>query len=121
MIGEPAIHAPMASAALASDRVRLAELARQAVLRIAGVTDTDTGPGGRFVTEGDGRRVEGVVCIAAPEGGYELSVRLVCGLVPLPALGQRVQEAVRLVARQADIAVAAVSVHIVAIHDLLEM
>jgi hypothetical protein len=51
------------------------------------------------------------MCIAVPEGGYEVSLRLVAGLVPLHPLGERVKAAVVRVANFANIHVADVSVH----------
>ena len=67
-----------------SERVRLARAARQAALTVRGVRAMDAGPAGTFVTgAGDGERLVGVTCIAAPEGGYEVSLSLVVGLVRL--------------------------------------
>jgi hypothetical protein len=72
----------------------------------------DAGPGQTFMTgAGDGERLDGVTCIAAPEGGYEVSLRLVAGLVALRPLGERVQAAVVRVARFAGIELAGVRVH----------
>jgi hypothetical protein len=72
----------------------------------------DAGSAGAFMTgAGDGERLQGVTCIAAPEGGYEVSLRLVAGLVALHPLGQRVRAAVVRVARFAGIDLARVSVH----------
>ncbi len=83
-----------APGAVGSERVRLARLARAAALRVPGVLGTDSGPGNLFVTVGGGERLEGVVCAAAKEGGYEVALRLVCGMVALPQLGERVKAAV---------------------------
>jgi hypothetical protein len=95
-----------------SDRVRLARAARQAALAIRGVRAMDAGSARTFVTSaGDGERLEGVTCIAAPEGGYEVSLRLVADLVALHALGERVRSAVVRVASFAGIELASVSVH----------
>lgn len=95
-----------------SERVRLARAARQAALTVRGVRALDTGPAGTFMTAaGGGERLEGVTCIAAPEGGYEVSLRLVADLVALPPLGQRVHAAVVRVASFAGISLADVSVH----------
>ena len=67
---------------------------------------------GTFVTGGDdGERLDGVTCIAAPDGRYEVSLRLVAGLVPLYPLGERVQAAVVRVAGFAGIPLASVRVH----------
>jgi hypothetical protein len=95
-----------------SDRVRLARAARWAVLSVPGVRGTDAGPAGMFVTgAGDGERLEGITCVAAPEGGYEVSLRLTAALVALYPLGERVRAAVREVASQAGVELATVSVH----------
>ncbi len=40
---------------------------------------------------GDGERLEGVTCIAAPEGGYEVSLCLIADLVALYPLAERVR------------------------------
>jgi hypothetical protein len=72
----------------------------------------DAGSTGAFVTgAADGERLEGVVCVAAPEGGYEVSLRLVAGLVALHPLGERVRAAVIRVARFAGIGLAGVTIH----------
>ena len=33
-------------------------------------------------------------CVAAPAGGYDVSLRLICGLVALHPLGERIRAAV---------------------------
>jgi hypothetical protein len=104
--------------AVESERVRLARAARQAALTVRGVRGTDAGPAGLFFTAaGGGERLEGVTCIAAPEGGYEVSLRLVVGLVALGPLGERVRAAVSRVASFAGIELASMSVYIA---DLIE-
>jgi hypothetical protein len=95
-----------------SDRVRLARAARQAALTVRGVRAVDAGAAGMFMTgAGDGERLEGVTCIAAPEGGYEVCLRLVADLIALRPLGERVRAAVARVASFAGIELASVSVH----------
>jgi hypothetical protein len=95
-----------------SERVRLARAARQAALAVRGVRAMDAGSAGAFVTGTvDGERLSGVTCIAVPDGGYEVSLCLVAGLVELHPLGQRVQAAVARVASFAGIPLAGVSVH----------
>ncbi len=95
-----------------SERVKLARAARQAALTVPGVRAMDAGPAGTFITgAGDGERLEGVMCIAAPDGGYEVSLCLVVGLVALHPLAERVRAAVVRVARFAGIALADVTVH----------
>jgi hypothetical protein len=65
-----------------------------------------------FVTgAGDGEPLEGITSVAAPEGGYEVSLRLTAGLVALYPLGERVRTAVRRVANHAGVELASVSVH----------
>ena len=96
----------------------MARAARQAALTVRGVRGMDAGPARLFFTAaGDGERLEGVTCIAAPEGGYEVSLRLVAGLVALDPLSQRVQAAVIRVASFAGIELASVHVHFA---DLIE-
>ena len=95
-----------------SERVRLARAARQAALTVRGVRAMDAGPAGTFVTgAGDGERLVGVTCIAAPGGAYEVSLSLVVGLVALEPLAQRVRAAVIRVASFAGIELADVSIH----------
>jgi hypothetical protein len=95
-----------------SERVRLARAAREAALRVPGVTGTDAGPLGAFMTgTGDGERLGGVSCIAAPGGGYDVSLRLACDLVPLYPLGERVRAAVGSAAASRDVDLDRVSVH----------
>lgn len=77
-----------------SPRVRLAQLARETALATPGVVELDSGPTGTAATVGGGTRVAGVTCAVAPDGGYDVSLRLVCALVDLPALAQRVRAAI---------------------------
>lgn len=97
----------------ASERVRLARLARAAALLVPGVLDTDPGRAGLCFTASGGERVEGVTCVAAGIGGYEVSVYVVCRLVALRALGDQVGTAVSRAASIAGIAVDAIHVHVV--------
>lgn len=92
-----------------SERVRLARLARDAALRVPGVAGADAGPDGRFVTVGDGQRLAGVMCVAST-GGYDVSLRLVCELVPFVELGKSVRTAVRRAT--AGFPLESVSVHV---------
>jgi hypothetical protein len=93
-------------------RIRLARAASQAALTVRGVLAMDAGPAGTFMTgASDGERLNGVICVAAPEGGYDVSLRLVAGLVALRPLGQRVRAAVVRVAGFANLELAGVSVH----------
>jgi hypothetical protein len=95
-----------------SPRFRLARLARDTALRVPGVMRADAGPAGLFVTTGEGERLEGVTCVAASGGGYEVSLRLVCGMVPLLRLADQVRATVSSSAARAGIAVTSVTVHI---------
>jgi len=105
-----------ASAAAGSERMVLARLAQVATLRIPGVVATSSGPAGSVVTTDRHEHVDGVMCLAAP-GGYDIALRLICDPVPLPALGQHVQTAVRTAARSVGIPVAEISVHIAELTD----
>ena len=96
-----------------SPRVRLAQLARGAALATPGVVDLDTGPAGLFFTAGGGTRVSGVTCAVTPGGGYDVALRLVCELVPLRPVGERVRDAVQTVGAEENIEVQSVSVLIV--------
>jgi len=103
------------SAGLASERFRLARLARGAALGVPGALGTDVGPAGLFITESGGERLEGVMCVATKSGGYDVSLRLVCALVPLLPLGERVRTAVESGAARAGIGLDSVSVHVAAV------
>lgn len=107
-----AVPPPAPGPASGSERMRLARSALSAALGVPGVVRADAGTAGRFITAGGGERVEGVLCVAAPEGGYELSLRLVCHLVSLPTLGQRVQRAVQATGRRLGATIVSVSVHV---------
>jgi hypothetical protein len=104
----PKVHSP---------RLRLARLARHAALGVPGVIGTDSGPGGIFVTVSGDERVEGVRCVATKGGGYEVSLQLICALVPLPALSDRVKATVASMAARARLPLTSVSVHIVAVDE----
>ncbi|HLI61547.1 MAG TPA: hypothetical protein VKV21_17970 [Solirubrobacteraceae bacterium] len=93
-------------------RIALAALARDVALTVNGVAGLDDGPAGLFVTAGGGERIGGVRCVAAPEGGYEVSLRLVCELVPLLDLADRVRAAVTEAARAAELRLASVTITI---------
>ncbi len=101
--------------AVGSERFRLARLAREASLRVPGVAGTDIGPSGLCVTVSGGQRAEGVMCVAARGGGYEVTLRLVCELVSLPQLGEQVKATVTRAATRAGIALESVSVQVAAL------
>lgn len=95
-----------------SERIRLARAARAAALGVPGVLGAIAGPLGAVVTETSaGDRLEGVSCVAAPTGGYDVSLRLVCSLVALHPLGDAVRGAVMRAAAIAGLRVQGVSVH----------
>ena len=97
-------------------RLRLAQLSRDAALRVRGVARLDPGPAGLFVTAGGGETVEGVVCVASADG-YDVSVRAVCELVVLHHAARQVQDAIRLAARVAGVALGRVDVTVTDIVD----
>lgn len=111
---------PSPSLPIPSERFRLARLAREASLRVPGVVGTDTGPMGLFITVGGGQRLEGVVCVSA-KGGYEVSLRLVCALVPLPPLAEQVTAAVTASAAEAGLPLESVSLHVAAVAAVTEL
>lgn len=95
-----------------SPRLRLARLARDTALAVPGVVRMDAGPDGVFTVVSGRERVDGVLCVATAEDGFDLSLRLVCGLVPLPALGERVRATVRARAAAAGLEAVSVAVHV---------
>jgi hypothetical protein len=78
-----------------SARLRLAALASDAALAVPGVVRLTSGTGGTFVTSGSGERVEGVLCTSGASDAYDVSLRIVCAVVPLQRLGESVIAAVR--------------------------
>lgn len=92
--------------------MRLAHMARDVAMRTPGVVRTDVGPGGLFVSVGDGQRVEGVTCVAATDGGYEISLRLVCALMPLEPIAEQVRTGIGARAVTAGIPVSSVNVQV---------
>ena len=102
--------------AVPSERVTLARLARSAALGVPGVVAADAGPNGRFVTHDGDERLEGVTAVA-DLGGYEVSLRLVCGLVPLVELGESVRAAVVAAAAAAGLPLTGVDVHVAAVAE----
>lgn len=99
-------------APIESDRVRLARAALAAALGVPGVLAGDAGTSGAVATEtASGERLPGVTCVAAAPGGYDISLRLVCDLVSLHPLGERIRTAVLRSATVAGITAQRVSVH----------
>ena len=100
-----------------SDRLALARAVRAAVLGVTGVITTDAGPAGLHVTTGAGERVDGIICAATNDGGYDVSVRLIAGLVALPDLSDRVTAAVRRAAARIEVPCSGVAVHVADVVD----
>jgi hypothetical protein len=96
-----------------STRVTLAELARDVALTTPGVVELDAGVGGRHATVGAGRRVPGITCAAAPGGGFDLGLRIVCSLEPLPAIADWLRQEIAIAAGRAGILVARIEIDIV--------
>jgi hypothetical protein len=94
-----------------SDRLRLARAARVAMLGVPGVIGTNAGPTGLHVTTARGDRVEGIICAATSDGGYDISVRVIAGLVALPDLSERIAGAIRLVASRIGVPCSSVAVY----------
>ena len=95
-----------------SPRLRLARLARDTALRDAGVLALDPGGDGRFAVISGDERIDGVLCIATVGGSYDVALRLICALVPLVALGERVRARVGEAATDAGLPLASISVDI---------
>jgi hypothetical protein len=94
-----------------SDRLRLARAARAATLAVAGVVATDAGPAGLHATTARDERLEGIICAANRDGGYDISVRLIAGMVPLPDLSDRVTAAIHRAAVRVGVPCSAIAVH----------
>lgn len=94
-----------------SDRVRLTRAAREATLRVPGVVATDTGPMGLYVTVVGGERLEGIICAAANDSGYDISVRVIAGLVSLPDLSDQITAAITRAAGRVGVSCRSVSIH----------
>jgi hypothetical protein len=103
---------PCAAGVGPSPRLRLARLARDTALRVGGVLALAPGEDGRFAVVSGEERIDGVLCVATAGGGYDVAVQLVCALVPLVDLGERVRAQVRESATAAGLPLATVSVHV---------
>jgi hypothetical protein len=75
-----------------SPRVMLARLAHDAAVADPGVSALDADK--RHAVSAGGHALPGVVCVAAPEGGYTLDVHVVARLEDLHAMGERLRAAV---------------------------
>jgi hypothetical protein len=102
---------PAEGPARPSDRVRLTRAARDAALRVPGVVATDTGPMGLYLTMAGGERLEGIICAAATDGGYDISVRVIAGLVSLPDLSEQITAAIARAAGRVGVSCSSVSIH----------
>jgi hypothetical protein len=67
------------------------------------------------VTLDGGHRIEGVRCVATNTGAYEVSLRLICGLVPLLSLGTTVRTRVATKAARSALPLDRVLVHVAGI------
>jgi hypothetical protein len=79
---------------LVSERLTLAQLARDAALGASGVASLDPRPPAAATIAG-GERVDGLVCLAAPGGRYEITLYVVARPVPLERLGEDLRQWVR--------------------------
>lgn len=94
-----------------SDRLRLARAARAAMLGVPGVIGTDSGPTGLHVTPARGERLEGIICAATRDGDYDVSVRVIAGLVAWPDLAKRITAAIQRAAMRIGVPCSGVGVH----------
>lgn len=108
---------PLGPPSAGSVRFRLAHVARLTALGTPGVVDLDAGPEGRFATVDGAQRLDGVMCVAVGEAGYEVSLRLVCGLIPLTALAQSVRSRLTAAAAGIGLPLAVVHVHVVNVRE----
>jgi hypothetical protein len=79
---------------LLSERLALAQLARDAALGTRGVASLDPRPP-MAATAAGGERVDGLVCIAVPGGRYEITLYVVARPVPLERLAEELRERIR--------------------------
>ena len=85
------VSSPAEVPASASVRLRLAVVARAAALAVRGVVGLASGRAGMRMTASAGLRVDGVVCVALPDGRYQVSVHLVAAMVALRPLADAVR------------------------------
>jgi hypothetical protein len=81
------------------------------MLAVPGVITTDTGPTGLHATAARDERLEGIICAATSDGGYDISVRLIAGLVPLPDLSDRVKAAINRAAVRVGVPCSGIAVY----------
>ncbi len=89
------VTSPTEVPASASVRLRLAAVARAAALATRGVIRLDSGRTAMRMTASAGLRVDGVVCVALPDGRYQVSVHLVAAMVALRPLADAVRARVQ--------------------------
>jgi hypothetical protein len=89
-----------AAGRVATPRVRLARLARDAALRVSGVASVGPRAGTDRATLDDGERLEGVVVAAEPGGRYGVALYLSAEPVPLHELAERVRTGVAAAAKR---------------------
>jgi hypothetical protein len=87
-----------------SERVRLARVAHNAALGVNGVVAADAGRFGTRVTADGEERLPGVLVTARAGGGYAVELHLVCDVVPLRPLAERIREQVERAAAGAGLA-----------------
>jgi hypothetical protein len=88
-----------------SPRVRLAQIALDAALSVAGVQGTDAGPHGLCATsDAVAGTLTGVAVIAQADGRYSVELCLVAGIVPLLELADEVRRRVRARAQREGVA-----------------
>jgi hypothetical protein len=85
------VTSPTEVPASASVRLRLAAVARAAALATRGVIRLDSGRTTLRMTASAGLRVDGVVCVALPDGRYQVSIYLVAAMVALRPLADAVR------------------------------
>jgi len=91
-------------AASGTGRTRLANVALEAALSVAGVVAADAGPRGMHVSVEGARLLRGVRVAAEPGGRYAVDLGLQALLEPLEPLAEHVRERVRQRAGTAGLA-----------------
>jgi hypothetical protein len=79
---------------LESERLALAQVAREAALDAHGVASLDPRPPMAGTAAGGGR-VDGVTCVAVPGGRYEVTLYVVARPVSLERLGEDLRNRIR--------------------------
>ncbi len=85
----------------------------RAALLLPGVVEGDSGPLRLHATgAGNGQRLDGVTVAAVGEQGYDLSLRLIARPVDLPALADRIREAVAVMAESEGLGTSLLSIDV---------